>query len=392
MGGDAATMRHMGTLDKPHTSRSAEMILTAQDVDRLLVDASVDSRVSVLERVSHHYNRNEFNPREREIAEQIFRLVMEDTMVTVREILAQRIQHNPSIPRDIVLHLAEDVELVALPILTHSQVFSDADLVSIVESSKEISKLLAISRRRYLGVRVGDALVESRYPEVIDSLLANEGAEISDHTYQKIVEDFHGNADVMQRMAQRRSLPMIVVERLMSYAGEAMAAHLREKYRLTDAQLRKDATSVRDDVLIYLLSHQVSEMEMLALVNKMHAEKRLNSSLVMTALCRGQLVFFTMAMAQLANISLQAAKQLIADKGELGFKRFYEKAHLPEAMFAASQLVLKAVKKLENTEAVPGSLLYANQLAEQVLSDMGDENIQYLPYFMALIRQAIQKH
>ena len=76
-----------------------------------------------------------FAGREREIAEQIFRLLVKDTALAVREALAARIKNNPEIPRDIVLHMAADVEQVAVPVLEASAVFSDADLVRALMGS-----------------------------------------------------------------------------------------------------------------------------------------------------------------------------------------------------------------------------------------------------------------
>jgi uncharacterized protein (DUF2336 family) len=369
-----------------------EMILTQQDVDRLLEDPSPASRIAVLERVSQHYNDHKFNKKEHDIAEQIFRLLMKDAILTVREILADRMQHNGAVPRDIILHLAEDVESVALPVITNSEVFSDSDLVEIVQSSGNLAKLLAVTRRNYVSTDVSDALVETRFEQVVSSLLQNEGAHISHHAFDKILTDYKETPSVLQHLAEREVLPIIVVERLMTVASDTVAAQLKAKYQLSESQVVKEATSVREDVLLYLLTHEVKEEQLHALVAQMHVENRLTPSIVMTALCRGQLQFFTVAMAHLAGISLFAAKQLLADKGPLGFQRFYEKARLPEAMMPATQLVLRAVQELQHGEALPGSLLYANQLAEMILNESGDENIPYLPHFMALIRQTIQPH
>ena len=99
-------------------------ILTPMDVERLLNDDSPDSRTDILEKISTNYNNEQFRGRERDIAEQIFRLLMKDVALRVRETLADRIKDNVAIPRDIVLHLAHDVESVASPVLVNSKVLS----------------------------------------------------------------------------------------------------------------------------------------------------------------------------------------------------------------------------------------------------------------------------
>ena len=370
---------------------AAPMILTPNDVERLLNDPSEDSRIGVLDKVSVHYNGQAFGTREHEIAEQIFRLLMKDAAIRVRELLSQRIKENPDVPRDIVLHMAQDVDAVALPLLAESPVFSDADLVSIVEASRDLSKLMTISQRAGVSERVSDALVETQYPQVVSSLLANASASIGTKAFDKIIDDFRGEPAVMEAMVERHQLPLKVVERMVSEASTAVARQLKEKYQLSDEQL-KETGAAREDVLLKLLNRTTTDAELQALVAQMAMENRLSPSLIMTALCRGQLAFFTAALARLADISLVNAKRLVADKGELGFKGIYERSGLPMSMYPAVRVILRAVQVLDEGDAVPGSLLYANRLVERLLATGNEQQVEYLPYFIALIRQHIARH
>lgn len=380
---------------QPSTDRAVAqqaLILTPTDVERLLHDDSPDSRVEVLDKVSANYNIQGFADREREIAEQIFRLLMKDAALQVRETLAQRIKENPEIPRDIVLHMAHDVDSVSLPLLEASEVLSDADLVNIVEASRDINKLMAISKRDHVSERVSEALVETHYPQVVTSLLGNDGASISERSLEKVIEEFRGDPAVIDSLIERKTLPITLVERLITEASDAVAGDLKKRYQLSDEQIARDTAGSRDDIMLRMLRHDLDENEVVALIKQMAAEDRLNPSLVMTALCRGQLTFFTAALAHYAGISLTNAKRLIGDKGEHGFKGIYAKSGLPDSMFEAIRLILGVVKSMEGDEAIPGSLLYANRLVERLLAASGGQEIEYLPYFIALIRQNIHRH
>lgn len=378
---------------QPSTSpQLAPTILTASDVERLLKDDSADSRVSVLEKVSKHYNAESFGERERDIAEQIFRLLMKDTAVRVRETLAERIKENPNIPRDIVFHMANDVESVALPVLAVTEVLSDSDFVKIIEATRDMDKLLTISKREGVSERVSDALVETRYPDVITSLLMNGTASIAERSLSKVVDEFRHDAGVIAAVAERQPLPMTLVERLVNEASEAVASQLKERYNLSSEQVDADTAASRDDIMLRMLKHDLPDDELMALVRQMAATERLTSSLVMTALCRGQLNFFTAAMAHYANIPFPNARKLISDKGEFGFRGLFEKSGLPESMFQAVRLILSTVKDMEDGDAIPGSLIYANQLVRNVLQAADGRDVEYLPYFIALIRQNIARH
>ncbi len=370
---------------------SVPFMLTPLDVERLLTDDSERSRTHVLEAIAVHYNNDEFEGRERDIAEQVFRLLMKDVALCVREMLADRIKDNANIPRDIVLFMANDVESVAAPLLHTSKVLSDADLVDIIEKSSEMGKLLAITKRETISTRVSEALVETHYAPVMTSLLANEGATISERSYEKIAEDFLNDAEVINALARSPKLPMAIVERIITRISDTAAAELRQKYQMDDAQAKRDANHIREDFMVRLLEHDVSHDEVAALVAQMAREERLTPSIVMTALCRGQLLFFTMAMAQFAGIPHANAERLIADRGMHAFQGLYTKSQLPDSMMDAVHLLLRTVQDMAGDDAIPGSMLYANRLVERVIAATGNQQIEYLPYFIALIRQNQQR-
>jgi uncharacterized protein (DUF2336 family) len=375
-----------------NSNLQATPILTAADVDALLKDDAIESRIEVLDKVSLNYNMQKFSRREREVAEQIFRLVMKDTQMQVREMLAQRICSNPDIPRDIALHLALDHERVAVPMIEISEVLSDADLVKIIDSSRDISKLLAISRRPLVSERVSDALVETSYPNVISALLDNQGAKISEQALTHIADSYTHEPQVLQSMVDRMKLPLTVVEKLVAHVTDSVAQELKKKYKLSDAQIRKETKGAREDVTLTLLSQEHDPTMIEALVKQLMDEKRLTPSLVMTALCRGQRHFFVYAMAQLAHIPANNVEKLLADKSGLGFRALYDRTEMPASMFEAIGILLRVVQDLEGGEVVPGSLLYANRVVERMLQLTGDRDVENMPYLMALVRQNIQRH
>lgn len=365
-----------------------DIILTQMDVERLLHDDSSESRASILEKISRNYNAEQFKGREREIAEQVFRLLMKDVAVRVREALADRIKGNASVPRDIVLHLANDVESVAIPVLRDSKVLSDADLVNIVEQSHDMGKLVAIADREEVSSRVSDALVETRYAQVMTRLLVNNGATISERSLERISEDFRNDSAVMEVLAAKPKLPITVVERIISQATDKVANKLKEQYKLKDSDAKRDSTTAREDFMLRLISEDSgSQEEIEALVSQMAIEERLTPSIVMTALCRGQLTFFVIAMAQFAGITVANALRLVEDRGEHGFNGLYKKSGLPDSMTDAVRLLLRCVQDMKADDIEPGSPLYANRLAERVIYSAGAQQIDYLPYFIALIRQ-----
>ena len=363
------------------------IILTQSDVEELMRSDSADARITVLEKVSEGYNAAAFAEREKEIAEHIFRLLMKDATQKVREVLAGRVKDNDVVPHDIVRHLADDTPSVSLPILQDSKVLSDADLVRIVENSRELSKLNAIAGREDVSNRVSDALVETNYPQVVSTLLSNDTAEISERTLGRIFVDFNREEAVMDAMVSRSELPVAVVERIISKASEEVAAQLKEQYNISEEEAAKDTEGGRELATLQLLATQPTEEEIEQLVAQMAEESRLTPSIVMTALCRGYMQFFRAAVAQLSNVKTENVAKLLADKGGLGFDALYTRSGLPDSMASAIRALVQVAQLLEEEGIPAGSASYANSAVERLMAIAQEQEVENLPYLMALIRQ-----
>src|SRR3954471_24914785 len=107
-------------------------MLTEADVPRLMASPSGDVRAETAEKLAVAFDVRRLSDKERELAEAIFRVMMKDVEVMVREALARNLKENPDLPKDVALSLAKDVESVALPMLQFSTVLSDSDLIEIV--------------------------------------------------------------------------------------------------------------------------------------------------------------------------------------------------------------------------------------------------------------------
>ena len=93
----------------------AKVPLTARDVERLLADPSPGSRAEAAVKIGASFGPA-LGEAERGIAEEIFRIMIKDAEVRVREALADTLKENPAIPHDVAMALASDVDEVALPV------------------------------------------------------------------------------------------------------------------------------------------------------------------------------------------------------------------------------------------------------------------------------------
>ena len=375
-----------------YTEQTASpLALSPDDVQRLLTDPSPETRIDMTGKIGGVYNgQTTLSANETRIAEQIFRLLLRDTEVRVRTSLAEQVKDSPAIPRDIVMSLAKDVEQVALPVLQFSEVLSDNDLLEILSASPEVPRQLAISRRRTVSDLVSDTLIAKGNSDVAQSLIANDGAALSEEGLSKIIETFKGNDEVMETVSRRPYLPPATVEKLVTVVSGALATTLRQKYKIASEEIDREVELTREKETLQLVRRTRAEGEVDTLITQLQAGRRLTPSLILSGLCQGNFNFFETALARLSNIPVTNARKLITDKGELGFRAIYNKSGLPDAMFPAVKLLLQIVHDLDSEGEKPGTPRYANRIVERILHAAEENHVENLSYIIALIRKVAQ--
>ena len=95
------------------TEKPRPRSLTQADVTRLLSDSSPRTRARTTAKIAAEFDAAALSEAERRIAEDIFRTLVKDTEVLVREALAAHLKSTPELPHDVALALARDVDSVA---------------------------------------------------------------------------------------------------------------------------------------------------------------------------------------------------------------------------------------------------------------------------------------
>ena len=294
----------------------AKAALTQEDVQRLLTDPSPESRAGAASKIAEEFNAENFGDAEREMAEEIFRLMVKDAEVRVREALAINLKDNPNIPHDVALTLAKDVETVALPVIQYSEVLNDDDLLGVVASQDE-TKQLAVAQRAIVSETVSAALVDTQNENVVTALVSNEGAEISNQSMEKVVDTLGESTAVQEAMIGRTKLPITVTERLVSMVSDQLQAQLVASHELPPAMAADLILQSRERATV-TLSSEGDANDVSDLVAHLHENGRLTSSIILRALCMGDFRFLEQALSTLPGLPLTSARKLIHDPGGLG--------------------------------------------------------------------------
>jgi uncharacterized protein (DUF2336 family) len=367
-------------------ANTSPLILSEQDVVRLLNEETPDVRIDVLKKVSEGHNAYQYSLKELAIAEQIFRLLVKDTEIAVREALSFALKDNPHVPHDIIMSLARDIDAVGMPVIECSPVLTDGDLVALIQSSRKSGKPAAAASRKHISDAVTQALLESQNAYAMSQLLKNPGAEITDNSYLEMMRAYGSDKDVMGALAERPGLPITVVEKIITLVSDSIADTLRVRYNISAATIVHETEKTREVATLKLVDGKINTQEVEKLVDQLQVFGRLTPSIILTSLCRGNLYFFETALARLSNIPVKNAQLLIHDKGGLGFKALYAKAGLPDKFFTASKYLLEVVADMQRNKEHPAK--YADALAQKLITKSSGKPVDNMSYILALIRQS----
>lgn len=359
--------------------------LSKSDVQRLLTDPSVEARADAAAKIATHYDAAaDFGAEEKKLAEEIFSLMCKDAEERVRGALAANLKECPFLPHDIARTLADDVVSVSDPILKFSTVLTDADLIEIVSSQGE-EKQKAIASRPSVSTDVSDALIDTKNEAVVGTLVANDGAEISTGSMQRVLDDFADSDLVKSSMVGRSTLPMEVSERLVNMVSDKIQQELIARHELPSDSVSDLILQSREKATLGLMSGKNHGEESRRLIVHLYQNNRLTPTIMLRALCMGDMDFFEGSVAVRARTPLSNTREMIHGGDRKQITSLLDKAELPKPLQPAFKAAIDVAEDTEYDGGEDDQERFRRRMIERIITNfedpdsaMGDDNIEYL--------------
>lgn len=367
--------------------------LTDDDI-RNLVKSPLDKRLDITQKIGKHYVAGGLDEEQKADAEKIFRMLLRDTEVEVRKSLAESLKLSSTIPSDVILALAKDINSISIPVLQFSEVLSDEDLISIIESTDDLFKQESIAKRKTVSENVSNALIETGDENVVNTLLHNQGAAVSEYGYNKIVEDFSDKEQLLESMIQRGKIPVRIMETLAEKVSAEIYKTLMDKYKASLMQLDQAVVKSKEVVAMKVIGMQSTEQEyyrFCQLMTKLHIP---DSLMPISALCVGNFDLFEVCIARATKVPVLNVRALLKDAGNKGFKALYQRAGLPENLYDATEILVDVLRDLHEDLKGNGISL-SKKVAHRIIGNMTMRaaekgEIENLDYIITLIRHNVE--
>jgi uncharacterized protein (DUF2336 family) len=177
-------------------------------------------RDAILSALTNQYVELEprLSDRHIELYDNVFRVLVKGIELQARLALSEKLGPMKRAPREIIRDLANDpYAIVAGPVLQHSPVLDEVDLVDVARNQSEAHRA-AIAQRNDINTVVTDVLVGRREQSVLVALVGNGTAHLSNEGAATLADVAVANEVVAQALAARLALPATAVTQLLSAA------------------------------------------------------------------------------------------------------------------------------------------------------------------------------
>ena len=347
--------------------------------------APAGERAEATSALARAYLYSDLSPDDRAAAEGAMIMLLDDPSPLVRRALAEALASSDRAPQVVVHALAADQPDIAIPILAHSQVLLEDDLVDLIATG-HADVQVAIAGRLGLPRTLAAAIAEVGAAEACLALLENGDADIARFSIDRIVERFGHLAPIRENLLARDDLPMAMRQALLSKLSQTLAGFVAARQWL-GSEHAEFATKDACEKATVALAADTSYDEVGAFVQHLRHSGQLTAGMILRALLSGNVVLFEEALAELSSIPIDRVTAYVHDKNISGFRALYREAGLPEVAYPAFREALAAMRAGLLIGEQGGASRLKRRMVERVLDACSHERGEEAASVLALLRR-----
>src|SRR6195952_1841902 len=299
-------------------------------------------------------------------AEGALLMLLDDASPLVRQAMAEVFARSADAPAAIVQALSLDQASIALPILEHSPLLIDADLVDIIATGN-CEMQCAIARRINLPASVCAAIAEVGSAAAALELIENAYAELAPFSWDRIVERHGHLAAIRESMLVLEGLPAATRMALVAKLSDTLAQFVVARHWLSADRAQRVASEARERSTVNIAARSGGE-DMQGLVRHLRATGQLTAGLILRALLSGNLELFDLALAELSGLPHSRVSALLHDRGGAAINALLTRAQLPASTFPAFRAALEAIHEMGFVGTEEGAAQLRRRMVERVLT------------------------
>ena len=227
--------------------------LNKEDVAKLAKESSIENKSQIAQKVGAYYGNPQISPQAAKLAEDIFRIMVRDTEIKIRETLSNSLKNCQNLPKDIVQAIIEDKDNISIPFIQYYKSLTNEDLIKIL-NMPSINRQKAVAQRNNLPHPITHYIAEHCSDQIIGEMISNDTADIQEETFDIIVTKYSDNEDIKRRLVYRSELPASVIEKIVDKLSYALKSYLVIHHNLTKDMASNIVEEVKEKITLNISS------------------------------------------------------------------------------------------------------------------------------------------
>jgi uncharacterized protein (DUF2336 family) len=227
--------------------------------------------------------------------------------------LAKRLANSDRAPMNVVKKLAFDDDIsVAGPILLQCEQLDSKTLVENIRTKGQ-RHLLAISRRKSIPLAVTDELVTRGNRQVLNSVVANDGARFSDFGFLHAIKRSADDSILAETLGLRKDIPRPMFQQLIAKASAEVRQKLAQERPDLAGEIQLSVIEVAGALQSKFGPATTKYFRAKKIVTARHQLGELNEYLVFEYARDHKIEESTVALSLLCSLPVSAVERALAD-------------------------------------------------------------------------------
>ena len=310
----------------------------------LAEDVSGDGRALLAQTVSRFFER-ELKEHEKTLASEILLNLLKQAERDLREALAERLAINGNVPHELIVFLANDEISVATPVLLHSPVLTDSDLISIIRNKGADYWQTIAKREHVLSESVSDDLAISGDMQTVLNLVDNQRTQLSRPAVKKIIQMSIKSERLQAPLLRRPEVDAELATDLYLCVSQVLRKAIMERFSISPALVEKAMDQLVGEMseAAHGTYHVTAEMKTLA--SKLLERNEITIDLMVKTLRRGQYAFFNSLFAEKLGMDPEIVSKIILKDGGKALAVACRELEITKPEFATIFLLSRGIRK-----------------------------------------------
>lgn len=343
------------------------------DLLALARDKSAAGRASLAAVVSDLFEDRggDLSDRERSLMYGILTDVVHEVEMAVRRRLSDVLADREDVPLGLMQVLANNEIAVAYPILSRSVVLRDADLIEVVRH-RTLEHQLAVTMRHTLSEAVSDSLVATGETRVVEALLANQAARISEATMEYLVDQSKRIDSFQEPILRRDDLKADLAKRMFLWVSAALRQYILDNFELEAGTVDDLLEKVAMEEIQAATGRPEGQSKADKLADSLGHEGLVTPDILLTMLREGEVTLFIAMFSRFTELREYLVMRLLFESGGEGLAIACKAMDVGKAIFA-SIYTLSRKAKPERASALQEELPVVLRLYDRMVIEDAQE-------------------